>query len=78
MSTAYKPYILIDHENDSHVFLNSLNDADSWFAQNNINMANIQTDGNGVPTTLELISVITGQSIPIRLVIRPAALEIIA
>jgi hypothetical protein len=78
MSTAYKPYLLIDHENDRHVFITNIADSEAWFVQNNVNMANIPTDSNGVPTTLELINLVTGASVPIRLVIRAAELQIIA
>ena len=32
MAKAYKKYILIDHGNNRHVFINSLGELTAWFA----------------------------------------------
>jgi hypothetical protein len=77
MAIAFKSYLLIDHQNDRYVFINNIADSEAWFVQNNVNMANIPTDANGVPTTLQLINLATGASVPIRLVIRAAELQIV-
>jgi hypothetical protein len=73
--TAYRKYILIDHTNNRHIFINNTSELNAWFAAFNVNMTTIPAT-NGVPNSLVLLDVRTGEVVPIQLVIDAAAIVI--
>lgn len=76
-TSVYKKYLLIDHANNRHHFINSTSELNSWFTSLGVNMATIPTTGNtGVPTNLVLLDLRTGQEVPIKLLIGTAAIVI--
>ncbi len=76
-TSVYKKYLLIDHANNRHRFINSTSELPAWFNSLGVNMSTIPTTGNsGVPTNLVLLDLRTGEQVPIKLVIGTAAIVI--
>jgi hypothetical protein len=71
MAKAYKKYILIDHTNNRHVFINSLGELPAWFAGQTpaVDINALPVDGNGVFTTLKLIKTEDGVIVPVKKVV---------
>jgi hypothetical protein len=75
MAKAYKKYILIDHGNNRHVFINSLGELSAWFAGQTpaVDINALPVDGNGLFTTLKLIRTDNGVIVPIKKVVNNAS-----
>jgi len=75
MAKAYKKYILIDHGNNRHVFINSLGELTAWFAGQTpaISISALTVDANGVFTTLSLVRTDNGVVVPIKKVVNNAS-----
>lgn len=75
MAKAYKKYILIDHGNNRHVFINSLGELTAWFAGQTpvVSISALTVDANGVFTTLSLVRTDNGVVVPIKKVVNNAS-----
>ena len=75
MAKAYKKYILIDHGNNKHVFINSLGELTAWFAGQTpaVSISALTVDANGVFTTLSLVRTDNGVVVPIKKVVNNAS-----
>lgn len=75
MAKAYKKYILIDHGNNRHVFINSLGELTAWFAGQTpaVDISTLTVDANGLFTTLSLVRLDNGVVVPIKKVVNNAS-----
>ena len=75
MAKAYKKYILIDHGNNRHVFINSLGELTAWFAGQTpaVSISALTVDAAGLFTTLSLVRTDTGVIVPIKKVVSNAS-----
>lgn len=74
---AFKKYLLIDHGNNRHVFVNSPTELNAWFANYGINLATYPTTVGDIPDNLVMLDVTTGQAVTLNLVINAASLVIV-
>jgi hypothetical protein len=75
MAKAYKKYILIDHGNNRHVFINSLGELTAWFAGQTpaVSISALTVDAAGLFNTITLIRTDNGVIVPIKKVLNNAS-----
>lgn len=74
---AFKKYVLIDHANNRHVFVNSPSELNAWFTNYGINLSTYPTTVGDVPDNLVMLDVTTGQAVTLNLVLNAASFVIV-
>lgn len=75
--TAFKKYLLIDHGNNRHVFVNNPSELNAWFATYGVNLSTYPTTTGDIPDNLVMLNLTTGQAVTLNLLINTATFVIV-